>query len=64
MRERARRPVLTVAANTEVLGIDVERGRVQARAHVARRDRGRARRDRVRRLEPADRADGRARRSR
>ena len=47
------------SANTEVLGIDVEGGRVTARAHRPRRRRGRVRRDRLRRVEPADRAHGR-----
>ena len=53
---RARSPS---SANTEVLGIDVERGARPARAHHARRRRDRGRRDLLRRLEPAPRAHGR-----
>ena len=46
MRERAQEPgALTVFANTEVLGIDVEHGRVRARADDPRRRRGRERGD-------------------
>ena len=52
---RARCPVF---ANTEVIGIDVEGGRVRARPHDHGRHRGGDRRDRVRRLEPEARADG------
>ena len=60
MRERAQElGALQVFPNTEVLGIDVENGRVKRVLHRPRRRRHRGRRDRVRRLEPAHRADGR-----
>ena len=50
MRERAQEAgALTVSPNTEVLGIDVEHGRVRARADDPRRHRGRVRRHRLRR---------------
>ena len=50
---------LTVAGSVEVTGIDVEDGRVR-RVHTDQGDdRGRRRRHRLRRLEPADREDGR-----
>ena len=65
MRERAQEPgALTVSANTEVLGIDVEHGRVRRVRTDPRRHRGRDRRRSLRRLEPADRAAWPARRSR
>ena len=47
---------LTVFANTEVRAIEVERGRIRRRPYLARRRRGRVRRDRVRRVEPVARA--------
>ena len=59
MREQAQAKGAQVFANTEVLGIDVDDGRVQARADVPRRCRGRGRRDRVRRVVAAHRAHGR-----
>ena len=60
MRQKAQEMgALTVAASVEVTGIDVEDGRVR-RVHTdAGHDRGRRRRHRLRRLEPADREDGR-----
>ena len=65
MRERAQEAgALTVSPLTEVLGIDVEHGRVRRVRTDARRHRGRGGRHRLRRLEPAHRPDGRARRSR
>ena len=64
MRERAIEAGLTVRANTEVLGIDVAGGRVRRVQHHARRHRRGARRDRLRRVEPAAGEDGRRRRSR
>ena len=64
MRERAVEAGMKVSANTEVLGFDVEAGRVQrvrtSRGDLDADDRGRL----LRRLEPADRPDGRAPRSR
>ena len=59
MRERAQAKGAQVFANTEVLGIDVEDGRVRRVRTIARRLRGGRRRDRVRRLVAAHRAHGR-----
>ena len=60
MRERAQQAgALTVSANTELLGIDVERGRVRRVRDDPRRHRGGDRDHRLRRLEPAGRAHGR-----
>ena len=58
MRERAVEAGLTVQANTEVLGIDVEGGRVRRVRTTQGRHRGRPRGDRLRLLEPADRPHG------
>ena len=51
---------LTVSANTEVLGIDVEGGRVSRVRTDARRHRGGVRGDLLRRVEPAPGAHGRS----
>ncbi len=65
MRERAQeKGALSVFANTEVLGIDVEDGRVQRDPDLARRHRDRRDRRLLRRLEPEDRAHGGRDRSR
>ena len=64
-RERAQElGALRVFANTEVLGIDVEDGRVDRVRHVAGRHRDGRRRRLLRCVEPEDRAAWRARRSR
>ena len=63
-RARAGRRARRSLPNTEVLGIDVEDGRVRARPHDPRRRRRRRRRDRLRRLGSAHRAQWPARRSR
>ena len=65
MRQKAQElGALTVAGSIEVTGIDVEDGRVR-RVHTDQGDdRGRRRRHRLRRLEPADRERWPARRSR
>ena len=55
---------LTVVPNVEVTGLDVEDGRIRRVRTDRRRHRGRARRDRVRRVEPEDRRHGRRRASR
>ncbi len=58
-RERAQaNGALSVFANTEVLGIDVEDGRIKASPDVARRDRDRGGRRLLRGVEPEDRANG------
>ena len=65
MREEAQASgALTVIPNIEVTGIDTERRPRPPRPHDRRRRRDRDGRDLLRRLEPADRADGRRRRSR
>ena len=51
--------VLTVLANTEVLDLEVDERGDPRRRHRQGAHRGRARRHRLRRVEPADRGDGR-----
>ena len=59
MRERAQEQgALSVFANTEVLGIDVEHGRVERDPHLARRHRDGDHRRLLRRLVAEDRAHG------
>ncbi len=50
---------LTTVPNCEVLGLDVEDGRITQRAHRQGRHRDRVGRDRLRRVEPQDRRHGR-----
>ncbi len=60
MREQALESgALTVVPTVEVIGLDVEDGRIRRVRTTRRRHRGRDRRDRLRRVEPEDRRHGR-----